>query len=291
MYHSIIVGAGPSGIQAAAVLAFDGLKVLLLDSGNLGGQILNSPLIENVAGHTALVPHEWAAESERQLLGMGVQIKTMTPVQEVWTDRGAFAVYTESGEYVGRTVILAHGCSSRPLPVPGANLPRVRYALDPQRDRAGGRRIIVVGGANSAGTVAMHLSRCGNEVVLLHRGNANISHGIMKRWENVETYQRQITNIREHNATLSVRTDNGVFADIDEVFVMAGRLPNSVFADGLVETDENGFVFAETNGVATTHPGVFACGNCVRNSVRTMGASIGSGTNAANAVWQYMKGR
>ena len=294
MYDTIVVGAGPSGLQCATVLAFDGRKVLLLDEGRPGGQILQSPLILNVAGYArGFSGEDWAYEAYRQAANVGVQLKADSArhhVKAVVKDRqDVFTVRTAFDEYRARSVVMASGCQEHALAIPGARLEGVHYSLHPATEVEGGRKVVVIGGANSAGTAVMLLSNLRDmDVTLLHRGDLHISRGIQDDWgEHVRVQQTEVYGIAS-DRTLMLYTDAGVIHGVQDVYVMAGRQPNTMYSDTLVNTNTMGFVYADLYKGRTDCTGLYAIGNVVHNSVRTMGAALGSGVTCAYYVGEFL---
>lgn len=288
MYDTIIIGAGPAGLQAAIVLAFDGLKVLLLDKAEPGGQILQSPLIENVGGWVyGFSGRHWAEQAALQAVNVGARLlcgEEHCVIQTVRAE-GGYRVQTQDTVYASKSLILATGCSPHILRVPGGNLQGVHYSMVPGHCPVS-KKVVVVGGRNSAATAAMYLAEIGNEVHLIHRSDPHMSAGIVRRWHHVDRMRDTITGITNDGDSLIVHLSRGFIDDVSDVFVMAGRYPDVAFAESIYRTDENGHV--RPGFEAWT--GAFVIGDCRADCVRTMGAAIGSGTEIVPSVHHYLKG-
>lgn len=285
MKQVAIIGAGPAGLQAACVMAFDGISVALIEGNRFGGQIMSSPLIQNICGYPAgFVPVDWVDNTIQQLQVMGVvgymaTVDRLTKLDRYWI------VGTEEGvDIEARAVVVATGIAYHRLGIKGENSPHVHYGMLPEQEKQkSGRVVVVVGGRNSAGTACMFLSQLGCTVHQVVRNNSIVSRGIREQYGHVVLHeQTEITGIKSRRGGLDVHTSDGMI-EASDVYVFAGGYPATDFLDGL------GGLLRTGDFGTTSEPGLFAIGDCKYNSVRTMGAAIGDGTTVARGVYAYLQ--
>jgi thioredoxin reductase len=183
----VIVGAGPAGLSAALRAHENGLSFLLFEAGEFGGTVANYPRQKLVMTSPVELPtfgkFKKLEISKEELLGMwksaaakvGLKVHTKERVEEIRRDRaGRFIVKTAKGEFRAQSVVMAIGRrgSPRKLGVPGEELPHVMYSLL-DAEAYTGRKILVVGGGDSAVEAAMGLAhQSGNQVIISYRREA-----------------------------------------------------------------------------------------------------------------------
>ncbi len=181
----VIVGAGPAGFSASLTALSHKLRYVTLEQESLGGSVFQYPRGKLVMTAPANVPLlgkvNFRQTSKEALLEFwkqaesrtGVRINYQERVDEIEKSGEGFVVHTSRGRYQTRSVLLAIGRrgSPRKLGVPGENLPKVVYRLiDPEQ--YSGRRVLVVGGGDSALEAAASIADCGGEVLLSYRGES-----------------------------------------------------------------------------------------------------------------------
>jgi thioredoxin reductase (NADPH) len=181
-----IIGAGPIGIELAAALRREGVDHQLIDAGPIGATLtwwaphtkfFSSPERIAIAGIPLVVPGQDKATGEQYLdylrLVVGahdLRVRTYEPVRDVVRSADDFTLSTIKGQTRARRVVLAIGNMHRPnlIGVPGEDLPHVsHYLADPHVYY--GRRVLIVGGKNSAVEAAIHLYRVGARVTISYR--------------------------------------------------------------------------------------------------------------------------
>jgi thioredoxin reductase len=177
-YDLAVVGAGPAGLAAATYAASEGLATLLLEREATGGQAGTTSLIRNYLGFPRGVSGgELAARAVEQAVVFGAELVYAQPATRLQlSSADRVLTLADGSQAVSRTVIIATGVSYRRLPVPGLDAllgAGVFYGAAVTEAKAmSGQRVVVVGGANSAGQAAVHLARHAEQVTLLHRGGS-----------------------------------------------------------------------------------------------------------------------
>lgn len=299
MYDIIIIGAGPAGMSAAIYGRRAGKSVLMLEKSSFGGQIVNTPEIENYPGFKQISGFELAANLYEQAAGLGAEIayEKVTGIE----DNGAFkTVKTETGSHETKTVILATGAKNRPLGLPReAELTGAGVSYCAACDGAffRGREVAVIGGGNTALEDAEVLSGIASKVYLVHRRDsfrgdqANVKRLAEK--ENVELVLDSVPEELLGEMTVSglkvrnVKTDEIRELTVQGVFVAVGQMPdNGDFADA-AELDKSGYIKAGED-CETGTAGIFTAGDCRTKKVRQLATAAADGAVAALAAVEYI---
>lgn len=300
MYDIGIIGGGTAGLTAAIYGQRAGKQTVVFESANYGGQIVFSPNVENYPGIASISGAQYSMNLMEQAAGLGAEMKREEATEVKDTDEG-FVIVTTEQEYPCRTVILATGVSHRHLgldkeeKLTGAG---VSYCATCDGMFFRGRNTAVIGGGNTALQDAEFLANYCNKVYLVHRRDAfrgdakNVE--TLKQKENVEfvlnAVPKQLVgeNMVEGLIVKDKSTGEENMLDVAGVFVAIGHLPkNEVFAE-LVKLDESGFVMAGEDCM-TSHPGVFAAGDCRTKEVRQLTTAAADGAVAALAAVKYMQ--
>lgn len=302
MYDIIVVGGGPAGLTAALYAARAGKSVLVLEKTAPGGQIIDSPLVENYPGLPGVSGADFALGLSGQVERLGVEIVSAA-VTDVRREEAGYAAETGRGAYLGRALVLAVGSRHR------------RLGLEDEEELVGrglsycavcdgpfykGKDTAVVGGGNTALQDALFLSRVCRSVTVIHRretfrGEAGLAEKV-RRCPNVRLLMGYApAELLRREGRLSglglrhVETGEERALDVDGVFVAVGRQPATEPFAGLVELDSGGYVLAGED-CRTALPGVFAAGDCRAKAVRQLTTAAADGTVAALAACRYCDG-
>jgi thioredoxin reductase (NADPH) len=289
-YDVIIVGAGPAGLSAGIYAARAGLECVILEKGVPGGQVLTSPTIENYPGFAEVAGMklmETMAEHARRY----IDIKEG---EEVLRVRGGdkFELFTTSGRYTCRAIILATGSSHRKLEVPGEEGMTgkgVSYCATCDGFFYKKKEVVVVGGGNTALTDALYLHSINCKVTIVHRrdqfrADRHLQESIKKQGI-VTLMDTVVEEIVEGEQVTAVKLRNlktGVVSTkpVDGVFVAVGELPSSQLASELgLDMDPGGFVTVDKS-FRTSVPFVYAAGD-VAGGIRQIVAAVHGGAAAA----------
>jgi len=319
-YDLVIVGAGPAGLAAAVYGASEGLKTLLIEREAPGGQAGTTSRIENYLGFpSGLSGGDLARRAFAQARRLGAEVLSSHEAAAIRRgDPYRFVVLDDGSELACQTVVIATGVSYRQLDVPGAAelVGRGLYygAATTEALLYRDSPVAVIGGGNSAGQAAVHLSRFASRVYLVVRGErleASMSAYLVEQLgalENVELRTRtEIAAVHgtEHLERATFTTPDGaVDLELAAAFVFIGQQPRTSWLEGCVARDERGFVVTGPDldrdaGWAlgrqpflleASLPGVFAAGDVRHRSIKRIASAVGEGAMAVQFVHQYLAG-
>jgi thioredoxin reductase (NADPH) len=324
-YDTVIVGGGPAGLGAAVYAASEGLRTVLLERQATGGQAGQSSQIENYLGFPDGVSGVQLTErARRQAHKFGAEVLTARNVATLEV-RGSSRVvrFADGGEVAAHTVVLATGVAYHKLEVPDAErftgLGVFYGSAATEAPAVAGQDVYVVGGANSAGQAAVHLSRHARQVTLLVRADAlerSMSYYLIRQINdipNIEVRTRtQVVGMagREHLEWLRLcDTRTGATREVASsfLFVFIGAAPCTEWLDGMIARDPAGFLLTgpdllvggkrpagwplvrDPYYLEGSVPGVFAAGDVRANSVKRVASAVGEGAMAIQLVHRYLE--
>ncbi len=317
-YDLVVVGAGPAGLAAAVYGASEGLNTAVVEAEAPGGQAGTSSRIENYLGFPQGVSgSDLARRALTQARRFGAHFITPRRVVGLDRDDPYRVVRLDDGQLLRcSAVIVATGVQYRELGAPGMEelVGRGVYygSTVSEAARLEGERVVVVGGANSAGQAAVHLARFAEEVLLVVRSDSlykRMSSYLVEQVKNTEgirvMLETKVEAVRgtERLASVTLSTPAGQ-AEVDAaaMFVFIGARPRTDWLKGVVIRDEGGFVCAGSDLAASGHwslerdpmlletsmPGVFAVGDVRSESVKRVASAVGEGSVAVHLVHAYL---
>jgi thioredoxin reductase (NADPH) len=297
---TVILGTGCAGLTAAIYTARAGLKPLVLEGQQPGGQLSITSLVENFPGWPEGVQGPDLIENMRkQAARFGAEYRM---AQLVSADLTANPIHlqTSAGEILTRTLIVASGASARWLGLPSEKA-LVGHGVSSCATCDGfffrGKEIAVVGGGDSAMEEALFLTRFASKITLLHRREAFRASKIMLERVNADpkivlrpnTVVEEVLGVEE-NAVRGLKLRDVRTGEISELavsglFLGIGHEPNAKVFAGKIDLDTDGYIKTQNN-VFTTHegavvPGVFACGDVQDRRYRQAITAAGTGCMAA----------
>ncbi len=291
----LIVGGGPAGLTAGIYAVRSGLKTAIVEKGPLGGQIATTPVVENYPGFTR-VPGKALVDI---LASHALEYVQIFPGEEVVEVRpgNPIRIRTTRRRFKAGAVILATGATYRRLGVPGEMELAgrgVSYCATCDGTLFKGKKVLVVGGGNSALTEALYLSNIGVSVTLVHRRDAfraqehlvkNVAaNRIPVLWDTEVKEIRgreQVTQAKLVNR----KTGETTWTDTDGVFVAIGYVPTVDLARKLgVEVTPDGFIRHDAHH-RTNIPGIYSAGD-VEGGYKQIVTAMAQGTEAALSVYE-----
>jgi len=317
-FDIIIIGAGPAGLASAVYASSEGRSVLVVEGESIGGQAGSSSRIRNFLGFPRGVSGaELAQRAYQQAWVFGTQFLLMRRAVGLEADGAWLTVSMSDGsEARARGVIIASGVHYRRLGIPG--LDRLTGAgvfyggSIAEAQVLTGQNVYVVGGGNSAGQAAMHLSRYARHVTVAVRKPATI----MAQYLLEEIAATPNITVRcgteivdgggdDRLAWLSLREGDGPPATeaASALFVLIGATPTTRWLPSGIALDEKGFVLTGTDvppgalvdashtprPFETSLPGVFAVGDVRYGSIKRVGSAVGEAAVAVPQVHRHLR--
>lgn len=300
-YDVVIVGAGTAGLTAAIYVQRANRSALVLEAKSYGGQIINTPDIENYPGIKHVSGFDFSTALYEQATELGAKV-TYAEVTGVDDEGSRKVVHTADGTaYEAGAVIIATGARNRPLGIAREQelVGRgVSYCATCDGMFFRGKDVAVNGGGNTAVEDAAYLAGVCNKVYLIHRRDqfradaADVER--LRGMDNVEfVLNATVTAIEGDEFVTGVqvtdKTDGSTRTlPVSALFVAIGQVPDNVAFRGVVDLDEKGYVVAGEDCLTRT-PGVFAAGDCRTKGVRQLATAAGDGAVAASAAVAYLR--
>ncbi len=299
----VIIGAGPAGLAAAVYAAREGMEPLVLEKGVIGGMAAITAQIDNYPAFDAGVG---GLELSDRLLAhakrFGTEIKTGIEVTNLSRQGGVVSIHTTAGEdYHTRSVLVATGSTYKQLGVTGETelIGRgVHFCATCDGPLYRDRRLVVVGGGNSAMQETLFLARFAKSIIMLVRGPELVGTEILREQvqalKNVRfVYNTSVTAITgKDRRVAAVEAYDAVKQTpvryaTDGVFVFIGLLANTGPFVGSLELDEHNFIVTRSD-FATNLPGVYAAGDVRSGSTWQIASAVGEGVSATLAIRAYL---
>jgi len=301
-YELIIVGAGPAGLTAGVYASILKINTLLL-STDIGGQAVDSTKIRNYMGFDFISGPELSAKFRNQLLHEHYIDHRLETVISIRKQRNDFIVKTVSGlDYRSRALIAATGMHRNKLGVPGEkkfSRKGVCYTAGQDIPILAGKKVIVVGGGNSALQIALELKKHKSEIAIISieslTGDPRLRDEVLAI-KNIKIYEHHtILKIAGRDKIESVHmkelfSNERIRLDAEAVFVAIGFSPNSSVIKNLADLNDKGEVEINPD-CSTKTPGVFATGDVTNVFARRIIVASGEGAKAALAAKQYLMGK
>lgn len=303
MYNVLIIGSGPAGWTAAIYAARANLKPVLFEGPDPGGQLMTTTEVENFPGFANGVQ---GPELMQVLRDQAKRFETeiiSEIVEKITRIEGGFEVVAKGKVYQAKTVILSTGATAKRL---GLESEKALYGKGVSACATcdgfffRGKKVMVVGGGDSAMEEANFLTRFADEVTIVHRRDSFRASKIMqdrtlKNPKIKVIWNAGIADIlgMDVGHVTGVRLKDTVTgeereAPIDGVFAAIGHDPNSALVDGLVELDEKKYVKTIPGTSKTNVPGLFACGDVQDAHYRQAITAAGTGCMAALDAERYL---
>lgn len=296
MYDIIVIGGGPAGLTAALYARRANKTVLVIEKESFGGQITHSPKVENIPGFLELSGNEFAEKLLSQAMEQGAEIE-VAEVNDIINGE-IKTVVTDSGDFEGKSVIIATGAKHRLL------------GLDRETDFIGngisfcavcdgafyeGKDVCVIGGGNSALQEALMLSELCKSVTIVQNldtltGEEKLRELVYKR-ENIKVICGALVKELKGQSELSsivIEDKNGQSEiKLDGMFVAIGLIPQNDFAKNVIELNNYGYAVANESCL-TDIDGIYVAGDCRQKKIRQVVTATSDGATAALAACDYV---
>lgn len=291
-FDYIIIGAGPAGLAGAQYAARGGLKTLVLEGMGPGGQVMQINELENYPGvFPAINGSEFIETMKQQAESFGAEI-AYVQVLSIDKTGDIFVIKTRDTEYHSKCLCIATGAIHRNLEVPGEKELTgrgVSYCAVCDGPFFRNKKIVVVGGGDSACSEAIYLSTISSDVQIIHRRDSfRAQKAVVEKMLDKGVNPVYDSVVKQINGTVkveSVTVENvktGEQSEIacDAVFVFTGMIPQTNLVD-MLPKDEGGYI--KTNEeMETIIPGLFAAGDVRSKSFRQIVTAVSDGAIAAN---------
>lgn len=297
MHHkAIIIGTGPAGLTAAIYLARANMSPLVIEGIQPGGQLTTTTEVDNFPGFPdGITGPELMDNMRKQALRFGATIQSGR-VSEVDMSKRPFTLFLEDGSQLSAdSLIISTGATAKKLGIPGES-DNIGKGVSTCATCDGfffrNKKIIVIGGGDTAMEEAQFLTRFASEVRVVHRrddlkaskimqdharGNQKVAWSLNRTPLEVVAGPLGVTGLKVLNNV----TGEEELLEADGIFLAIGHTPNTSFLGGQLPTDELGYLQVIPGTSQTTVPGVFACGDVQDRIYRQAITSAGSGCMAA----------
>ncbi len=305
---TVILGSGCAGLTAAIYTARAGLKPLVLEGHEPGGQLSITTLVENFPGWPeGIQGPELIDNMKKQAARFGATFE-LGHLHSVDLNAHPYRLKTSSGEIHARTLIIASGASARWLGLPSEQA-LIGHGVSSCATCDGfffrGKHIAVVGGGDSAMEEALFLTRFATKVTLLHRRDQFRASKIMLEramaHPNIElrtnTVVEEVLGVDDKAVKglrlRDIKNGDTEVLDVEGLFLGIGHEPNAKMFKGQLDQDEDGYLLTQTNVFTTHHgvimPGVYACGDVSDRRYRQAITAAGSGCMAALEAEKFLE--
>lgn len=305
MEKVVILGTGPAGLTSAIYLARANMEPLIIEGDQPGGQLTLTTEVENFPGFVdGIMGPELMDNMRNQAERFGARFKRGWVTDVDLSQRPFTLKVSGMGEIQTESLILSTGASAKMLGIPGEseNIGRgVSTCATCDGFFYRGKRVVIIGGGDSAMEEASFLTKFASEVIIVNRReelraskimqdrareNEKISWSLNRTPLEVISDGMKVTGLKVKNN----ETGTEELIDTDGIFVAIGHSPNTSFLKGQIDTDSNGYIDVVPGTTETNIPGVFACGDVQDSKYRQAITAAGTGCMAALDTERYLEG-
>jgi len=309
IYDVVIVGGGPAGLSAALYAARAKLSAIIIEKEKEGGQITSTQEVANYPGSIENATGESLSNrmvDQCKEYGAKIQRDTIT---EVRLNGDIKEIIGEQQTYKAKAVIIATGATPRPLNCPGEKEftgRGVSYCATCDADFFTDLEIFVIGGGDAAVEEAIHLTKFGSKVTIVHRRDElraakSIQEKAFKNPKIDFIWDSSVDEIVGDGFVQSIKLKNLKTGELTEykakeedgtfgIFVFVGYLPETMLFKGIIEMDESKYIKTDEN-MNTNVEGVFAAGDCRVKTLRQVVTAVSDGAIAAIQAEKYIENK
>lgn len=298
-FDYVIIGAGCAGLASAQYAARGGLSVLVLDLAGAGGQVLQIADLENYPGvFPAVDGATYMMTMQKQAESFGAKI-VQAQVLSIDKTGGSFLVKTKKASYEATCLCIATGAIHRNLEVPGEKELSgrgVSYCATCDGPFFRNKKIVVVGGGDSACSEAIYLSTISSDVSIIHRRDKfRAQQAVIDKMLEAgvkPVYDSVVKSINGQGRVQSVTIENvktGEQSELstDAVFIFTGMLPQTDLVE-MLPKDPSGYILTDEN-METSVPGLFAAGDVRSKPFRQVVTAVSDGAIAAHVASERIR--
>ncbi|MGM0847270.1 MAG: thioredoxin-disulfide reductase [Bacillota bacterium] len=305
MEKVVILGTGPAGLTSAIYLARANMEPLIIEGDQPGGQLTLTTEVENFPGFVdGIMGPELMDNMRNQAERFGARFKRGWVTDVDLSQRPFTLKVSGLGEIQTESLILSTGASAKMLGIPGEseNIGRgVSTCATCDGFFYRGKRVVIIGGGDSAMEEASFLTKFASEVIIVNRReelraskimqdrareNEKISWSLNRTPLEVISDGMKVTGLKVKNN----ETGTEELINTDGIFVAIGHSPNTSFLKGQIDTDSHGYIDVIPGTTETNIPGVFACGDVQDSKYRQAITAAGTGCMAALDTERYLEG-
>lgn len=306
MHKVVVLGTGPAGLTAAIYLARANMNPLVIEGAEPGGQLTLTTEVENYPGFAdGIMGPELMDSMRAQAKRFGAEFKRGWVTEANLSEKPIKITVQGEGEIETQALIISTGATAKMLGIPGEK-DNIGKGVSTCATCDGfffrNKKLVVIGGGDSAMEEASFLTKFASEVVVVHRRNElraskimqdrarqneKISWALNRTPVEVLSANNKVTGVKVKNN----ETGEEEMIEADGMFVAIGHLPNTGFLKGQLETDETGYLTVKPGSTETDIPGVMACGDVQDKKYRQAVTAAGSGCMAALDTERYLEGQ
>jgi thioredoxin reductase (NADPH) len=291
----VIIGGGPAGLTAAIYAARSGLNTVVLEKDTLGGQVATTPIVDNYPG----LAHIGGKNLVDIMVAHALEYVNVFPREEVMEVKPGeiFELTSSLRRFTARAILLATGATTRKLGIPGESRfsgRGVSYCSTCDGPLFKDKKVVMVGGGNSAVTEAIHLNHIGADVTLMHRRDSlRAQDNLIQALEHSKTPIIWNTEVKEIKGQETVselviynnQTDKTESFPTDGIFISVGYIPEIELAQKIgVEIGPDGYITHDAHH-RTNIPGIYSAGD-VEGGYKQIVTAAGAGAAAAMTLFE-----
>lgn len=299
IYDMVIIGGGPAGMTAGIYAARAGLKAVILEENITGGLVNSTYTVENFPSYPTIHGMDLMKKMRAHVDSLEVEVEEVCEIESMELEGDLKTVETDEGTIKGKTVIICTGRKPIPLDVP-TECDQVHHCAICDGGPYKGKRVLVVGGGNSAFDESLYMITLGIEHITLvevmdrffaAQGTQDQLLGTGKVDARTET---KVVDLVVENDELkaavleNVSTNEQETVPVDGAFVFLGQNPNNELFAEKIKLSKNGYIITDEH-MTTSIPGVFSAGDINDKAYRQITTAMSDGTIAALAAERYIR--
>ncbi len=301
VHEVVMIGAGPASLSAAIYTTREDIDTVLYEKGVVGGLAAITDWVDNYPGFPkGLAGLDLAEDLRKQAERFGADIRLGEVSKIEALEDGTKKLTTTDGDIIAKTVLIGTGSDYKKLGIPGEQeyyAKGVHYCATCDGAFYRDKRLVVVGGGNSAVQESLFLTKFASQIDMLVRSDLKASEVLIKELEKhdkINIHKGVVTKeiVGQDNKVVKVVAEKDgetVEFPTDGVFVFIGLKPNTQFLEGSnIELDERGLIKTD-DSLQTNMPGVYVAGDVRSGATMQIASAVGEGATAALRIREYLE--